>query len=336
MIKPRQIRELERLLKTIEPKIAKAFRNAIQKASTDIDTKALIAALEARDITRALSIVEMSSGVLFELDESIRAAYVSGGLFAASDVPRVLQGRFAFNGRHERAEAWAKNHVGNLIQGIQTDTLNSVRNVISEGFATNRTPPQMAREITGRRVGNRRVGGFLGLNSDQTDAVIRARSILSNPDTISDYFIGSKPRYKLSDRRFDSVVRKAISEGRALSGRQLDEIIEAHKVKALGYRGRMIAMDQTRRAVAEGRAESYTQLLERPDVESISKRWQHNLSENPRLEHQEMDGVTVDFDDVFTFSDGVTMRYPKDPNAPAEHSLWCRCTAFFRVKVAKN
>lgn len=342
MTKARQLSQLKKLIARLEPKIAKAFGRAIERASSDLKISDLISALENRNIGEALKIIEIGSGVLFELDEELRAAYIAGGLFAVEDVPRALRGRFSFNGRHLRAEEWVRENVGNLIQGIHTETLQTTRAVILQGFQENRTPRQIARDITGRSVGSRRVGGFLGLNSDQTDQVIRARQILSDPDLIRTYFIKDretgqmKPRYKLSDRRFDGMVRRAIANGTALSGKDLDRVIEAHRSKALGYRGRVIAKDQTFRAIAAGRGESYQQMLERDDVEDVSKTWQHNLSENPREDHVEMSGTVVSFNETFNFPDGARLRYPHDENAAAEHSIGCRCTAFYRVMVAKQ
>lgn len=340
--KIRQLSRLNGLISRLEPKIARAFRDAMQRASGDISFSQLVAALENGNIGQALQLVEISPGILFELDEEIRAAYIAGGLLATEDVPRALRGKFSFNGRHLRAEEWVRENVGNLVQGIQSDTLQTTRDVILQGFQENRTPRQVARDITGRNVGGRRVGGFLGLNSDQTDQVIRARRMLSDPEQIKNYFIKDretgrlKPRYKLSNRNMDSLVRRAIANGTALSGKDLERVIEAHKAKAMGYRGNVIAKDQTFTAIAAGREESYAQMIARDDVEDVTKRWQHNLSEFPREDHVEMNGTVLSFNEVFRFPDGATLRHPQDVNADAGHKIGCRCTAFYRVVVAKN
>lgn len=342
MIKPNQLIQLDKLIAKLERKLAKTFRESMENAAFDIDVPALINALNDRNITQALNLVDITPGALFELDESIRSAYLAGGAFVTEDMPKILRGKFAFNGRHFRAEQWVSENVGNLIQGITEETLQTTRSVIETGLRENRTPKQIARDITGRTVGGKRVGGFLGLNSDQTDQVIKARSILSDPDKIRSYFIKDrvtgkmKPRFKLSNRRFDKVIREAIENGTALSGRTLDRVIDAHKTKALGYRGRVIAKDQTFRAIAAGRDEGYVQMLERDEVQSVTKRWQHNLSENPRDDHVAMNGTVVDLSEKFVFPDGDQLKHSHDPEGGAEHNVGCHCTTFYRVQVAKN
>ena len=335
---PRRVREA---VAKLEPSIRKAFEQAIQQAAGAVDQRALLELLEAGQIERAVELLRINRAMLFPLDEAIRAGFIIGGTMVAADLPRGISGRFGFDGRHVRAEAWVREHVGDLIQGIERESIETTRRVIREGIEAGRSSGVVAREITGRKVGTRRVGGYLGLNSDQTDQVLRARSILSDPEQIRSYFAKDaktgrmKPRYKLSDRRFDARIKKAIAEGRALSGKDLDDVIEAHRSKALGYRGRVIAKDQAHTALAEGRMEGYRQMLDRPEVETVTKRWVHGLSENARLDHAAMNGTVIDFNEDFEMADGTRMSQPHDPRGGAKHSLGCKCTCFFRVRFRR-
>lgn len=82
------------------------------------------------------------------------------------------------------------------------------------------------------------------------------------------------------------------------------------------------------RSVADEVKASYVEALAKknPDFQ-IRKRWVHNkrLSENPRPHHMSINGQTVDWDDMFTLGNGVKMRYPHDPLAPAEEVISCHC-----------
>ena len=341
MTTPRQIKIVEDLAQKMEPVIRDAFLDVVQRVVTDIDMDALIASLGAGDVNSALALVAVDAGSAFALTEAIRSAYVQGGSLTGDGLPSAMVGRFSFNGRHERAEAWIGRNAGELIQGISEETLQTSRAVILEGFEKNRTPDQIARDLTGRVVSGVREGGMIGLNSEQSNSVLRAREILSDPERIREYFVKDritgrwKPRFKLTDRRFDSTVIKAIKSGTPLTETQIRGITEAHKSKALGYRGRVIAKDQSFTAIAAGRAEGFQQISERPDVEDVTKRWQHNLSENPRDDHQAMDGTVVSLNEAFQFSD-ASMQNPHDPSGGAGHSIGCRCICFYRVVVSKG
>lgn len=337
-----QSRRVQEALRKLEPGIRKAFMAAIQKAAGAVDERALAAAIEAGDIQRAIEALRINQAILFPLDDAIRAGYIAGGSLVASDLPKGLAGRFGFDGRHIRAEAWMKQHGAEFIEGIVQETADMARKVVTDGLERGVSHKTVARQITGRKVGNRRVGGFLGLNSDQTDSVIRARSILSDPDQIRDYFVKDKitgrmkPRFKLSDRRYDAKIKKAIKEGRALTGKELDTVMEAHRNKALGYRGKVIAKNEAHTALAAGRDEAYRQVMDDPEVETITKRWQHGLSKEPRPDHLRLDGTVIDFDEKFEMDDGTLMAHPHDPAGGAKHSIHCRCIVVHRVKMRRD
>lgn len=337
-----QRQALDAALRKYDPKLRKAFLDAVERAGALVDEMRLVEALDRGDMNLVLHLVRFDDASLFELADLVREAHVAGGNLASTAFPRGLKGTFAFNGRHERAEAWVRQHVGNLIDGIQREQIEAVRTAVGAGLREGRGSRKVARELVGKKIGNRRVGGFLGLNSDQTDQVMNARSILSDPDRIREYFVKDrktgrwKPRYKLSDRRFDRQILKAIKEGRALSGRDLDAVIDAHKSKALTYRGRVIAKQEARQAIASGRDEGMAQALERDDVEAITKEWMWNLSRDPREHHRALHGQKVEIGQSFDLGNGLTAKHPHDENLPGSETIGCNCQAHYRVKFKRG
>lgn len=326
----KQQREALRLAAKLEPSIRAAFIDAIRKARNAVDFAQLVEALEARNVERAIRLLRIEQGVLFPLDDAIRAAFVAGG--QAVSAPAGLTGAFGFDGRHPRAETWAATHGSSLIQGIQQDTLTAAREVIGEGLAESRSPRKIATDLVGRKVGARREGGFIGLTDQQTDSVARARAALQAGDLDG---MRAYLRLRQRDRRFDAIVKKAIKERRAVLRRDVERIAQAHTTKALGYRGRVIANNEAFTAAAAGRHEAHLQLLDRPGVADVTIRWQHNLSEDPRLEHQAMDGTVISIRERFQFSD-VAMAHPHDPAGGAKHSIGCRCVGVYRVELEKG
>lgn len=324
-----QARQVDALLKKFAPQIEAAFRKAIRDARGAVDQAALIDALRAGDVFRAAQIASISDVSLFPLDDAIRSAYVAGGNLVS--LPSGLRGGFGFNGRHPRAEGWIRSTGATLIQGIQADTLEMTRAVITDGLASGTGLQSIARDITGRMVGGQRVGGFLGLTAQQADSIIvgRAKLLSGDPALMREYL-----QLKLRNRTNDALIQRAIAGDVKLTVAQVDRIIQGHKDKALAYRGKVIAKDQAFAAQAAGRREGYLQALARDDVEDVTVRWQHNLSEFPRPDHVAMDGTVISLrrGETFNFAD-ASMTGPHDPAGGARHNIGCRCVGIYRVVV---
>lgn len=328
-----QERELRDALAKLEPKIRRAFDEAIARAALSVSQAELATLIEAGQIEDAVQLLRLDQSLFWPLHEAIRGGYVTGGNLGGKIAPRGLSGWFGFNGRHPRAEAWVQENGAELIQGITEEGVETTRRVIASGLSEGRSSLAVAREITGKMVGKKRVGGYLGLTAQQADSIISGRSKLysGDPDLMRAYL-----RLKLRDKRFDKTILKAIREGRAIVGRQLDQIMDAHRSKALGYRGRVIAKHQARQALAAGREEGIEQLRDNPEVETVTARWQHNRSLEPRLDHQAMHGTVIEAGEHFEFPDGTRMRRPHDDGAPAGHTIGCNCMVIYRVRLRRD
>lgn len=331
--KTAQQRQVEALIDEMSPRVRAAFLNAIQSAKNGINQAELLEALEAGDIERAVDVLRIEQSVLWPLNEAIRASYMAGGGLVTKGLPRSIAGSFGFNGSHPRAEQWTRNIGSGLIQGIQTETLEMSREVITRGLQENIGTKTVARQLTGRRVGRNRVGGFLGLTSEITDSILSGRAKLQSGDpALMREYLG----LKLRDKRHDPYIKKAIEEGRAISGTRLDQIITGHQSKALGKRGQIIARNETFTAQAAARYEAHIQLVESGKVESATHRWQHGLSKEPRLDHVAMSGTVQSVGEDFVFPDGTRMSHPHDPRGGAKHSISCRCVSVYRIKIKRG
>lgn len=336
---PNQRRIIKALLDSLEPKIRDAFLLAIQTAVDSIDARALIEALQARDIEGAVALLRIPDGVLFPLDDAIRGGYVEAGSSVALSLPNAMRGGFGFNGRHPRAETWISRIGGELIAGIQADTITMARETILQGMVDNVTPSEVARSLVGtvNRVTGKREGGFIGLDGPRAHRLAQVTAGMKTPEGVQDLVTlrNGVPtvRYKVNaatERRILAAYRRgeAVAPAdRAISERQLSN-------KLLKERGETIARNEAFTAQAEGRDEAYRQIMERGDVESISVRWQHNLSQVPRPDHVAMDGKTIKLGETFDFGD-AKMRFPHDPAGGPKHSIGCRCVAVYRVNVAR-
>lgn len=331
-------RRLEELLRKLEPDVRKAFEDAIRKARRAVNIAALTDALDRGDLQRAVELLRIDTQILLPLSESVRSAYMAGGEAVGELIPAILEARFGF-GSNPRAEAQVSRITGQLIQGIQLDSLAMTREVIAAGVNEGIPPAKLARQMTG--FGRERTGGYLGLTKQQAADVQRARAMLSDPDRVGEYFIKDretgklKPRFKLTNRQHDAIVRKAIAEGRALTAAELERVQSGHRSKALGYRGRVIAQDQARKALRAGQHEGFVQLAETlPADRYIEVGWLVTRDGRQRDSHDALGGMKVRLGEVFVSPvTGAQMEFPGDDShgAPASDVILCRCGATYRI-----
>lgn len=324
-------RRIDAALKKLEPSIRQAFTAAIQAQASAVDMRALVAALEVGNVEGAVALLRTNQALLFPLSEAVRDSFIVGGTMAVSGLPKTVRATFGFDGRHERAEAWVMRHAGVLIEGIREETLQMARDVIRAGIEAGHNPRKVAVDIVGRKVGDRRVGGFLGLNSRQTNSILsgRAKLLSGDPALMRKYL-----ELKLRDRRFDRTIAKAIREGEKLSVADVDRIIAGHKSKALKYRGDVIARTESLNGLRAGRHEGFKQVEDEYGADAITRTWDATGDSRTRPEHMEMDGQTVrGMDEPFVAPDGSRLMHPGDTSlgASGAMTIQCRCIEAIRV-----
>lgn len=313
---------LAELLKQYDSSIQKAFLDAIRARSTTINMADLTAAIEARDIERAIRLAGITRGDLFQFDATISSAYAAGGQTIVAAAPAFAVS-FGFDGRATRAEAWARGHVGGLVTEIIDDQVQMLRETIGNQIANGVNPRKAAIEIAGEVVGNARQGGYIGLSRPQAGYLRNAREELATLD--AHYFTR-----KLRDRRFDSLVSKAIREGKPLSGVDINRIAARYSDKMLKHRADVIARTESITALRAGRREGMEQAIEAGAVkgDSVKRAWDATLDSRTRPDHQAMHRVQVDgMSEAYTLPDGSRMMYPGDTSlgAAADQTIQCRC-----------
>ena len=337
-ISPRaaQQAQIRALLAKQEPAIRAAFAEAIRRAHGSLDYAALIDAIRFGDFNRVAALLRIDAAAMFPLEEALRGAVIAGGLSVVA--PRAIAGAFSFNGRHPRAEQIIAEMGARLVTEIGSPGVEPIRALLLAGQQQGIGAERIARQLAGtiNKVTGIREGGIMGLDGPRAARSQAVRDILSDPARIGEYFKGGSARYTSTDRRFDASVRRAIDEGRALPAADVERIARAHDARLLKARGDTIAQNEAFTAQAQGRREAYAQMRDQPDVESITKRWQHASLKDPRPDHQRMDGTVVGFDEAFVMDDGTHMQYPHDPAGGAAHSIGCRCTVIYEPKFRKD
>ena len=295
----KQRAQVRRLVREYEPIIQRAFIEAVENAKGLVDFEALMAAVERNDIAAAVQLLQLNQALLFPLQDAIRTVIIAGG--RSLTIPRGIRGSFSFSGGHPRADAILSEIGARLVTEIGNPGEQVIRDLILDGRRKGHGVRKIAQALAGKIDGTsgRRKGGLMGLDGQSAKTAARVREILNDPEQIGRYFKGDERRYTRTSSRYTALVRTARDEGWAAAvwrynkryGQSLtkadliDRIATDHEARLLKDRSVKIAKDQAFTALAQGRYEAHLQLLERPDVESVTTRWNHNTFRNYRDDH---------------------------------------------------
>ncbi|MDP9809359.1 hypothetical protein J2W42_002207 [Rhizobium tibeticum] len=321
----------EELVQKFEPRVAAAFREAIDGIESAVVLKTIVEHLERGDIAGAVAAIQFEPEAFATLELALREAFNAGGVnfvqslpsLVASDGTRVL---FQFGVRNLEAERLIREQSSTLVANITEDQREALRIAFEAGLSQGKNPTGTALGVIGRinRVTGRREGGTIGLASRQVDFIVRAReNLLSGDPALMKQYLDLKTR----DKRFDRSVAKAIREGRAVHADMVGKMIGRLSDNNLKLRGEMIGLEETRTALFSVRDNAIHQQIDAGKLaaQDVTKKWKHSGSEHPRIQHIQMANQSVALDMPFTAPDGTLMMYPHDPKAPARHRIGCKC-----------
>jgi len=345
---PKEIRDA---LRKLEPKLRRAFLDAIGDIRKAVDPSAIARLIEAGDIEAAIKAMRFEPSLFGPIDRTLEEAYRDAGIAALAALPVIrdpnLGGRFVigFDGRHPRAELWARQMSSRLITDIVDDQRNMAREQIQAGVTAGRSPITTALDIVGRinKATGQREGGLIGLTTRQARWVnppppgdINDYSPPSAREQLEAGDFAAYKRRKLRNKSFDRVLAKAEKEGRKLTKREIDQILRGYTNNILRYRGENIARTESITALRAGAMEGYQQLVESGAVSDsqIVRRWRATGDVLTRDSHNHMNDVTLRGLSAPWVVGSSLMMYPGDTSlgAAAEETINCRCFVEYRIK----
>lgn len=345
-----QLNRIERLITQLEPQVRDAFLAAVISGRDAVDMRALEAALQAGNIARAVELMTLPQGVLFPLDQALVGAFAAGGATVTESARRAGV-VFGFDGRHPRAEAWVRDHVGTLITNIARSqreaTTMAVRNVIEQQLVAGVAPRTAALDIVGRvdRATGQRVGVILGLDVPRADRLLTVSNAMRTPEGVQSIVVQSRDTGALSVKyKVNAATRlrilRAYRAGTAVPEAERIISLKQYGNQILLERGETISRTEAITALRAGRAEAFEQAIDQGLVEreKLVKVWSATMDDRTREDHQAMNGVSVREGELFTLLDGSQMEYPGDTShgAPAEQVINCRCYTSYQVEWIKQ
>jgi hypothetical protein len=340
---PTLSRQIEILLRRQEAAVRRAFLMAVSDLRGQAQLTRLRDALRRGDIEAAIRALNIDSAAYATFAREIGNTYTQAGATIAAGtvwrLPDQSRAVVRFNVTNPRAEDWLRRLSSDRITRVTQDTVAAARLIINAGYAEGMHPNRIAIDLVGRIGANgRRTGGIIGLSEPQSRYVasMRARLVSGNPQEMARVFSMTR-----RDRRLDSIIHRAIAEGRPVSASDIDRMTARYSDRLLALRGETIARTETAMAVEDARQETWRQYVDQHGInpQYVVKRWiaaGPAAGGNERPDHQELNGAEVEgLETPFIMGDGVQMQHPLDPSAPVHHLANCRCTYTVRIDWAR-
>lgn len=326
--------EAERLGMRFEPQLRNAFLTSIQGIKDRVILKRVIAAIDRGDPIAAFEALGFSQAAMRPITAMVERLFEEGGVLATGTFPLQATGAVQlFDVRNSRAEQWLREYSSNLVTRITgPDQLEVVRNTITEGMERGQNPRQTALDLVGRvdSATGERVGGTIGLTSQQERYVANARRELENLDPA--YFNRVQ---RGQPGKYDKIVERAIEQGKPLDKATIDRLITLYESNQLRLRGTTIARTESIEALNRSQFEAFQQAIEQGtiDRDNVKKEWDAVMDLRTRHDHALLNGRQVAIDAPFIAIDGSKLLYPGDKSlgARGRQTINCRCRVKYVV-----
>lgn len=324
---------LSAIATTEERRMLKAFNDAVAEIKNTTKVTQLERLIDARDFDGVIRLLGLDPSAFVGMDDALYQSYRTGGITGANQIGIIPMSigdvNMAFNIQAPLSQQWIRTNSVRLVTEMVDSQVEMVRDALSYGLEQGINPRQQALGLIGR-VGadQKRVGGVIGLTSQQAQWVASAREELNDLD--SHYFTRG-----LRDKRFDSLIRKAIADDKPLTQNQINRIITQMQNKTLKYRGDVIARTESIGALTAGQEQSIDQAIVKGEVtrNDVSGVWDSSADSRTRTDHLLMEDQERPHGVPFDFPDGSQAMYPRDTSlsAPAKQIIQCRCKKVTKI-----
>jgi len=307
----------------MEPKIARAFIQAIETIRVRIPAEKIALLLERRDYT---SLENAFSGHFTSTEwqpygQAIQQAVIAGTK-ATSETQGIVNGAqedFEIRvGLNPRLEQFALTMTSTRIREIDQTTRDTIRQVIQSGTTAGDDPFAIAR----------RIRGSIGLTQRQEAAVNNYERMLRALDP-------AVLERKLRDRRSDPTVARAISNDKALTDAQVRSLVDRYRDRYVKYRANVIGRTESIRAVQGAQWELFQDMINKGQIDArqVRRTWITTNDGHVRDAHVQIPSMNPrGVGQAETFSSPLgPILYPGDPSALAANTIQCRCAVFARI-----
>lgn len=343
--KPEQLSEIEALAAKMEPKLAKALLDLLNKLQGGVDLEAVLAALQANDVSKVIALIAAAPDPITEtaVVNAVQDTVWAAGALAATHAGQFSSITFQFNRLNPRLIDWLQGYSLGLIKQIKDDTKEAIRERLVTGMTAGANPIAVARDVK----------TVVGLTVRQARAVMNYRKELETfhlKRSASGYGLGNKidrvngrqvfkpaedggpmdgiNARRLRDFRYDGQLKAAMESGKPIPPAKIDKMVDAYARKYRQYRSQTIARTEALRATNFGVQDAWRQIIDAGAApeELVRKQWIVAKDERLCEVCSPVPGMNpkrgVPFRSAFQTPNGPHMAPPLHVN--------CRCVLFVR------
>lgn len=293
---------------------------ALIRGSIDLDELAFL--IDTGRLEEAFRIVGRAAGRLgLAYQQSFVRAGAETGEWLTREVAEVV---IDFDQTNVRAVRRMQENQLRLVREFTEQQRRATQQALVRGITEGLNPREQARAFR----------ESIGLTSTQERWVANYERQLRELDR------GALQR-RLRDRRFDTTVRRAISNDEPLTEQQIERMVQRYRERWRKHRSETIARTESLRSVHEGVDEMYTQAVEAGELQpdQFVRIWNTARDERVRTfnttggatSHASMHGQERPPGVPFTSGGGNSLMFPGDSSAPGIDTINCRCSVSTRI-----
>lgn len=325
---------LNDLIDAMIPEVRKVFIEVMRDITDTAFIDEMIKAIEAGDADALFRATGFTPAALGPIIDAIESVYQDAGDTVANSFPaRILTPTgsmtFRWDMRNPRVENDIRTNSSQMVTRLTDEAKENVRITLERGVIAGENPRAIALDIVGRidPVTKSRVGAIIGLTNQQETWVANTQKYL---ETLNSKYFG----LELRDKRFDSVVKKAIDTETPLPAATVNRLVTSYKNQALKFRADSVAQTEVIQSVNRAEFLAHQQLVDGGGIDSgaLSKEWGDVGDSRTRYTHLALGtkygkGNGIGLDEPFISPSGAKLLYPGDSSlgAGAAEIVNCRC-----------
>lgn len=303
---------VEALVDRLEPRLQRAFREALARMRDRLDLGELADMLSRGQIEDALDVV--TEAAVRTLTGANAQAIIAAADDAAKFLSQALRLEVVFDQVNQRAVEAIRRNSLQFIRDFTSEQRRATRLALQDGISRGLNPRDQARLFR----------DSIGLTQKQEASVQNYRRLLQENST-------EALTRELRDRRYDASVRRA-AQGEGLTPDQIERMVDRYRQRSINLRAETIARTEALRSAHEGSNLMYEEAIAegRMVPEQLVQSWSCRRDGRERAWHRSMADQVRPFGQPFISGRGNRLMYPGDPSAPGVEVISCRCSIVTR------
>lgn len=307
-------KQVDALFGTAESTFKTEFLFLVSQMQDNIDLDIVQMAMKTGDVTNLIITTEK---LALGLTGAWAEVYQGGGDLSTSFVADATSIRARFDIQNANAVQAVRENAFDLVREVTDDQRLLFKDIIDRGMQEGLNPRTVAIELRDN----------VGLTQFQEQIVQNYRVLLEKSSA-------QAMDRQLHDARFDPTIQRAIDTGKPIPADAIDRMVDRYRENWVNYRAENIARTEGLRAASMGLQDGFEQAVERGDIEedSVIRQWNTQEDGRERLSHGEMNGQRRGLNEPFESGLGNELMEPRDPEAPPEDTVQCRCRLSYRLR----